>query len=179
MPPDSCAILHAAWPVLERPWPLRQAVLCCLLVAVCCPTLPSDLVLDADPEHATPGECCVMPKQPRSPAVMCFQPAACLSCCLTLPSAHCTRPFQQWAVPIIQVCSGLRAAPHAGLGSLATKIPLAVLAGILVNSGIDIIDKDYLKRARQLPWDTLLVLVGHDAGLHVFQSLLKDVRQLP
>ena len=62
---------------------------------------------------------------------------------------------------------------------MATKIPLAVLAGILVNSGIDIIDKDYLKRAGQLPWDTLLVLVGHDIGLQILQSLLKDVMLLP
>ena len=80
-------------------------------------------------------------------------------------------PCWQWAEPIIEVCSGLWAASYAGLGSLATKIPLAVLAGILVNSGIDIIDKDYLKRARQLPWDTLLVLVSHDVGPHMFQIL--------
>ena len=52
-----------------------------------------------------------------------------------------------------------------------------MLAGILFNSGIDIIDKDYLKRARQLPWDTLLVLVSHDFGPHVL--LLSHVRQFP
>ena len=80
---------------------------------------------------------------------------------LTLQPACPTMPFST------KVCSGLWAASHAGLGSLATKIPLAVLAGILVNSGIDIIDKDYLKRARQLPWDTLLVLVSHDIGLRM------------
>lgn len=35
-----------------------------------------------------------------------------------------------------------------------------MLAGILFNSGLDIIDTDYLSRARQLSWDTLLVLVS-------------------
>ncbi|WP_250462389.1 SulP family inorganic anion transporter [Microbulbifer litoralis] len=45
-----------------------------------------------------------------------------------------------------------------GLGPLASNIPMAVLAGILVKVGLDIIDWSYLKRAHQGPrWDLLLM----------------------
>ncbi len=45
-----------------------------------------------------------------------------------------------------------------GLGSLASYIPHAVLAGILVKVGLDIIDWSYLKRAHRGPrWDLLLM----------------------
>ena len=48
-----------------------------------------------------------------------------------------------------------------GLGPLASNIPLAVLAGILVKVGLDIIDWSYIKRANHGPrWDlALMVLV--------------------
>ena len=45
-----------------------------------------------------------------------------------------------------------------GLGPLASNIPMAVLAGILVKVGLDIIDWRYLKRAHNGPrWDLLLM----------------------
>lgn len=61
-----------------------------------------------------------------------------------------------------------------GLGSLATNIPLAVLAGILVKVGLDIIDWSYLKRAHQGPrWDLLLMVLV--LGLTVFVDLITAV----
>ncbi|CAA0087105.1 Bicarbonate transporter BicA [Zhongshania aliphaticivorans] len=61
-----------------------------------------------------------------------------------------------------------------GLGSLASMIPLAVLAGILVKVGLDIIDWSYLKRANHGPrWDlALMVLV---LSLTVFVDLITAV----
>ncbi len=61
-----------------------------------------------------------------------------------------------------------------GLGPLAANIPLAVLAGILVKVGLDIIDWSYLKRAHQGPrWDlALMVLV---LGLTIFVDLITAV----
>ncbi|MFV8819844.1 SulP family inorganic anion transporter [Haliea sp. E17] len=61
-----------------------------------------------------------------------------------------------------------------GLGSLASNIPHAVLAGILVKVGLDIIDWSYLKRAHRGPrWDlALMVLV---LGLTVFVDLITAV----
>jgi sulfate permease, SulP family len=61
-----------------------------------------------------------------------------------------------------------------GLGPLASNIPLAVLAGILVKVGLDIIDWQYLKRAHQGPrWDlALMVLV---LGLTIFVDLITAV----
>ncbi|MBD2857534.1 SulP family inorganic anion transporter [Spongiibacter sp. KMU-158] len=61
-----------------------------------------------------------------------------------------------------------------GLGSLASNIPLAVLAGILVKVGVDIIDWSYLKRAHQGPrWDLLLMVLV--LVLTVFVDLITAV----
>jgi len=61
-----------------------------------------------------------------------------------------------------------------GLGSLASNIPMAVLAGILVKVGLDIVDWSYIKRAHQGPrWDlALMVLV---LVLTVFVDLITAV----
>lgn len=61
-----------------------------------------------------------------------------------------------------------------GLSPLAAKIPHAVLAGILVKVGLDIIDWGYLKRAHTGPrWDfALMILV---LGLTVFVDLITAV----
>lgn len=61
-----------------------------------------------------------------------------------------------------------------GLSPLAAQIPHAVLAGILVKVGLDIIDWSYLKRAHNGPrWDfALMVLV---LGLTVFVDLITAV----
>ncbi|WP_018983394.1 SulP family inorganic anion transporter [Salinimonas chungwhensis] len=61
-----------------------------------------------------------------------------------------------------------------GLSPLAAKIPHAVLAGILVKVGLDIIDWGYLKRAHTGPrWDfALMALV---LGLTVFVDLITAV----
>lgn len=61
-----------------------------------------------------------------------------------------------------------------GLSPLAANIPHAVLAGILVKVGLDIIDWSYLKRAHRGPrWDlALMVLV---LGLTVFVDLITAV----
>lgn len=61
-----------------------------------------------------------------------------------------------------------------GLGPLAENIPQAVLAGILVKVGLDIIDWKYLKRAHQGPrWDLLLMVLV--LGLTVFVDLITAV----
>ena len=60
------------------------------------------------------------------------------------------------------------------LAPLAAKIPHAVLAGILVKVGYDIIDFSYLKRAHQGPrWDLALMLLV--LGLTVFVDLITAV----
>lgn len=61
-----------------------------------------------------------------------------------------------------------------GLSPLAANIPHAVLAGILVKVGLDIIDWRYIKRAHNGPrWDfALMVLV---LGLTVFVDLITAV----
>lgn len=61
-----------------------------------------------------------------------------------------------------------------GLGPLASVIPHAVLGGILVKVGIDIIDWSYLKNAHRGPrWDlALMVLVF---GMTVFVDLITAV----
>ena len=60
------------------------------------------------------------------------------------------------------------------LAPLAAKIPHAVLAGILVKVGYDIIDIAYLKRAHRGPrWDLLLMVVV--LGLTVFVDLITAV----
>jgi len=61
-----------------------------------------------------------------------------------------------------------------GLSPLAAKIPHAVLAGILVKVGLDIIDWGYLKRAHKGPrWDFALMLTV--LGLTVFVDLITAV----
>ncbi len=61
-----------------------------------------------------------------------------------------------------------------GLSPLAAKIPHAVLAGILVKVGLDIIDWSYLKRAHKGPrWDFILMLLV--LGLTVFVDLITAV----
>lgn len=60
------------------------------------------------------------------------------------------------------------------LAPLAAKIPHAVLAGILVKVGYDIIDMSYLKRAHKGPrWD--LALMSLVLGLTVFVDLITAV----
>ncbi len=60
------------------------------------------------------------------------------------------------------------------LAPLAAKIPHAVLAGILVKVGYDIIDFTYLKRAHQGPrWDLALMILV--LGLTVFVDLITAV----
>lgn len=61
-----------------------------------------------------------------------------------------------------------------GLSPLAAQIPHAVLAGILVKVGLDIIDWSYLKRAHKGPrWDFALMLTV--LGLTVFVDLITAV----
>lgn len=60
------------------------------------------------------------------------------------------------------------------LGPLASKIPHAVLAGILVKVGYDIIDIAYIKRAHRGPrWDLALMVIV--LGLTVFVDLITAV----
>jgi len=60
------------------------------------------------------------------------------------------------------------------LSPLASQIPHAVLAGILVKVGYDIVDVAYLKRAHKGPrWDLLLMAVV--LGLTVFVDLISAV----
>lgn len=47
-----------------------------------------------------------------------------------------------------------------GLGSVAKNIPLAVLAGILMKTGLDIIDLDFFKRIPKLPSSLTSVMVS-------------------
>ncbi len=61
-----------------------------------------------------------------------------------------------------------------GLGPLAEQIPHAVLAGILMKVGWDIIDWGYLKRIRRAPKDKLLVMLV-TLGLTVFVDLITAV----
>ena len=61
-----------------------------------------------------------------------------------------------------------------GLSPLASAIPHAVLAGILVKVGLDIIDWSYMKRAHTGPrWDFALMLLV--LGLTVFVDLITAV----
>lgn len=61
-----------------------------------------------------------------------------------------------------------------GLSPLASVIPHAVLAGILVKVGLDIVDWSYLKRAHNGPrWDFALMLLV--LGLTVFVDLITAV----
>ena len=60
------------------------------------------------------------------------------------------------------------------LSPLASQIPHAVLAGILIKTGYDIIDVSYLKRAHRGPrWD--LALMALVLGLTVFVDLITAV----
>lgn len=61
-----------------------------------------------------------------------------------------------------------------GLSPLASAIPHAVLAGILVKVGLDIVDWTYIKRAHTGPrWDFVLMLLV--LGLTVFVDLITAV----
>jgi sulfate permease, SulP family len=61
-----------------------------------------------------------------------------------------------------------------GLGSLASYIPNAALAGILVKVGIDIIDWTYLKSAHRGPrWDLMLMVLV--LGMTIFVDLITAV----
>ena len=62
----------------------------------------------------------------------------------------------------------------AGLGPLAEDIPLAVLAGILIKVGWDIIDWGYLKHVHRAPRDKVLVMFV-TLGLTVFVDLITAV----
>ena len=60
------------------------------------------------------------------------------------------------------------------LASLASKIPHAVLAGILIKVGYDIIDWGYIRRAHRSPrWD--LALMALVLGLTIFVDLIQAV----
>jgi len=61
-----------------------------------------------------------------------------------------------------------------GLGPLAEKVPHAVLAGILMKVGWDIIDWGYLKRCHRAPRTKVLVMLV-TLGLTVFVDLLTAV----
>jgi sulfate permease, SulP family len=61
-----------------------------------------------------------------------------------------------------------------GLGPLAEKVPYAVLAGILVKVGWDIIDWGYLKRLRHVPKEKAAVMVV-TVALTVFVDLITAV----
>jgi SulP family sulfate permease len=58
-----------------------------------------------------------------------------------------------------------------GLGPLASSIPHAVLAGILIKVGVDIIDWGYLKRAARAPRPGVMVMFL-TLGLTVFVDLI-------
>ena len=61
-----------------------------------------------------------------------------------------------------------------GLGPLASFIPQAVLAGILVKVGLDIIDWSYIKNSHRGPrWDLVLMLIV--VGLTIFVDLMTAV----
>lgn len=61
-----------------------------------------------------------------------------------------------------------------GLGPLAAKVPHAVLAGILMKVGWDIIDWGYVKRLRRVPVDKAVVMLT-TLGLTVFVDLIAAV----
>jgi SulP family sulfate permease len=61
-----------------------------------------------------------------------------------------------------------------GLGPYASVIPNAVLAGILVKVGLDIIDWDYIKNSHKGPsWDLALMIIV--LGLTIFVDLITAV----
>lgn len=61
-----------------------------------------------------------------------------------------------------------------GLGAAASHIPLAVLAGILVKVGVDIIDWGYLRRLRTAPREGVVMMLVV-AGLTIFVDLITAV----
>ncbi|MDH5358457.1 MAG: SulP family inorganic anion transporter [Gammaproteobacteria bacterium] len=61
-----------------------------------------------------------------------------------------------------------------GMGPLASYIPHAVLAGILVKVGLDIIDWSYIKNSHRGPrWDLVLMIIV--VGLTIFVDLMTAV----
>ena len=61
-----------------------------------------------------------------------------------------------------------------GLGPLAAMIPLAVLAGILVKVGVDIVDWAYLRRLRTAPMEGVVLMMAV-ALLTIFDDLITAV----
>jgi SulP family sulfate permease len=59
-------------------------------------------------------------------------------------------------------------------GSFTATIPMAVLAGIAMKVGIDIIDWNFLKRAHEVSWKGALIMYGV-IGLTVFVDLITAV----
>ena len=61
-----------------------------------------------------------------------------------------------------------------GAGPLTEQIPVAVLAGILIKVGLDIIDWSFLKRAHRVSWEAAVVMYGV-LFLTVFVDLITAV----
>lgn len=61
-----------------------------------------------------------------------------------------------------------------GAGPLTAQIPVAVLAGILIKVGLDIIDWSFLKRAHRVSWEAAVVMYGV-LFLTVFVDLITAV----
>ncbi len=72
------------------------------------------------------------------------------------------------------ICAGILAALVLGLGRYIDSIPHAVLAGILVKIGFDIIDWRYLRRIHRIQRDNLVVLIL-TLGLAVVSDLVVAV----
>ncbi|MCY4069008.1 MAG: SulP family inorganic anion transporter [Acidimicrobiaceae bacterium] len=72
------------------------------------------------------------------------------------------------------ICAGILAALVLGLGRYVESIPHAVLAGILVKIGFDIIDWRYLSRIHRIQRDSLVVLLL-TLGLAVVSDLVVAV----
>ena len=72
------------------------------------------------------------------------------------------------------VCAGILLALVLGLGQYVTAIPHAVLAGILMKVGWDIIDWRLIKRAHRIQRDHLIVMVI-TLGLTVFLDLVTAI----
>lgn len=72
------------------------------------------------------------------------------------------------------LCAAILLALVLGLGRYADAIPHAVLAGILIKIGFDIIDWRYITRARVIPRENLVVL-GLTLGLSIVSDLVVAV----
>lgn len=47
-----------------------------------------------------------------------------------------------------------------GLGGVAERIPLSILAGILLKTGLDVIDFNFIKKLPRLPLSASIVMVS-------------------